>query len=190
MQWCRRGVCTRKNRIDPLEELLPSSGSATLIVPKKIDGHWSSWSKYSDCSCQSGSSIRGLKKAVRHCNNPVPQNGGRGCIGNDEKFILCSDSEINCEDDLSGNVEKICRQANLLDPEILPFGDAQNTSSCQIHCFKAGPEGGSISNHWLFPDGTKCSDDGQHFCIRGRCQVGILFATNFNDLSGFNFVSC
>lgn len=145
---------------------------STLIVSKKIDGHWSSWSEYSTCSCQSGSSIRGLKTSTRKCDNPPPQEGGRGCEGNEEKFILCSDSDIDCPDDLSGHVEKICRQASLLDAEILPFGDAGNTSSCQIHCFKAGPEGGSISsNHWLFPDGTKCHNDGQHFCIKGRCQV-------------------
>ena len=149
--------------------------SSLSVLPKKIDGHWSSWSAYGSCSCQSGASISGLQKSVRTCSDPQPQNGGNPCNNPNEdapseKFITCSNSESNCLIDISGHVESICRDANLIDSDILPFGDAQNTSSCQVQCFKAGSKGGSISKGWKFPDGTKCGLEDQ-FCVEGECKV-------------------
>lgn len=140
------------------------------MVQKRVHGQWSSWSAFGSCSCQSGSSIQGLRQSSRKCNNPRPQNGGRFCSGVGEKYKLCSAGSDVCSDDLSTSVEKICRQANLDDASILPFGDAQNTSSCQIQCFKAGSGGGSVSNGWFFPDGTNCLGN-NHFCIKEKCQV-------------------
>ena len=73
-------------------------------------------------------------------------------------------------------MEQICQHASLEDPGILPFGDARNTSSCQLQCFKAGEEGGSISKGWNFPDGTLCgAGNDDRFCVDGLCQVILHF---------------
>ena len=151
--------------------------SSLSVSTKKIDGHWSSWSAYGSCSCQSGSSIRGLQKSIRTCSDPKPLNGGNPCnrgrhddAAPTEKFQTCGSESANCLKDVSGHVESICRDANLIDSDILPFGDAQNTSSCHVQCFKAGSKGGSISKGWKFPDGTKCGLEDQ-FCVDGECKV-------------------
>ena len=166
---------------------------ASLTIPKVIDGNWTEFSDWSECSCRIGSRLRVSK---RSCTNPKPENGGKDCEGVSEKFILCSDSEFDCPlDDHSELVESTCIGASLVDSSILPFGknNAHNTSSCQIECFKvrvfgfmcctyflaklfqAGSKGGSISKGWNFPDGTKCRDGGdegdQFHCVRGKCQV-------------------
>ena len=52
---------------------------------------------------------------------------------------------------------------------LLPFGDAHNTTTCRIHCFKAGRSGGSVSEGWSFPDGTRCGED-HNICIKGQCK--------------------
>lgn len=46
-----------------------------------IDGGWSEWSEWNDCGnhCL-------CKKRTRKCNNPIPENGGQYCIGNEEEF--------------------------------------------------------------------------------------------------------
>ena len=172
-KWCRRGFCTRKFQTDQelaSDETFPNM-KTSMTVPKIINGHWSSWSAYGPCSCQSESSIRGLQISSRTCTNPKPENGGTFCEGSSEKYVLCSDSELNCSADLSGLVEKTCLTASLIDSDILPFGDAQNTSTCQIQCFKAGSKGGSQSKGWHFPDGTKCGSNVDQFCVKGQCKV-------------------
>ena len=137
----------------------------------KVNGQWSSWSTFGKCSCHANQNIKGVKRATRQCNNPSPANGGQDCLGNREKFMICSASDdYYCENDLSATVEKICQSASLANPAILPFGDAQKTLDCQVQCFMAGPDGGSFSSGW-FPDGTRCLDnDDHHVCIQGKCE--------------------
>ena len=59
------------------------------------------------------------------------------CNGIDTKYVTCGRNECpDAVEDLSLTVEAICQKASLEDPTILPFGDAQNTSSCRVHCFR------------------------------------------------------
>ena len=82
--------------------------------------------------------MRGLLSFKRSCDNPLPKPGGSFCEGMDTKYVTCNTKECNSnfEDDLSSSVEAVCQKASLADPAILPFGDALNTSSCRINCFK------------------------------------------------------
>ena len=103
-------------------------------------GEWSRWSEMSKCSCKSGSNrIRGLRISKRSCEYPWPNKGGPFCKeGADTKYVICSRNECTkpVVEELSSTVEAICQKASLEDPTILPFGDAQNTSSCRVHCFR------------------------------------------------------
>lgn len=139
-----------------------------LVVPKEVLGQWSSWSSFPDCPCAGGSQIKGLRRATRKCVKEP-------CHGPNIKYMSCTELEGHyCddnEDDLSSEVEHICQKMSLQNPDILPFGDAQNTSSCQVHCFKAGPQGGSMSSRIHFPDGTICSETNDHLCVQGSCKT-------------------
>ena len=92
----------------------------------------------SNCTCSLGSNrVRGLRFAKRSCEPPWPKRRGGLCNGIDTKYVTCGRNEcLEAFEDLSLTVEAICQKASLEDPTILPFGDAQNTSSCRVHCFR------------------------------------------------------
>nr|XP_023660300.1 SCO-spondin [Paramormyrops kingsleyae] len=59
-----------------------------------VDGAWSQWGAWTQCSAPCGG---GVKLRFRQCDNPTPQNGGRGCAGvaeqrKDCNSQLCTDS--------------------------------------------------------------------------------------------------
>ena len=51
-----------------------------------VDGEWSSWSDWSLCGVTCGGSVQVRSK---ECNNPVPENGGRPCPGNNTQQQPC-----------------------------------------------------------------------------------------------------
>lgn len=67
-------------------------GSETKNVPCygpscPIDGGWSDWSPWSECDVDYGD---GTKTRTRECTNPVPQNGGAGCVGDAIEIADCN----------------------------------------------------------------------------------------------------
>ena len=57
-----------------------------------IDGGWSKWGFWSLCDAPCGF---GWKFRERQCNNPVPQNGGRDCVGDYREKAECI-AEVPC----------------------------------------------------------------------------------------------
>ena len=51
-----------------------------------MDGNWSKWNDYSECSvkCGAGERIRN-----RTCSNPSPRHGGLSCPGSDTEISKC-----------------------------------------------------------------------------------------------------
>ena len=54
--------------------------------PKAINGGWGSWSSWSECSRTCGG---GASYMERLCDNPLPANHGRYCIGARRKYKIC-----------------------------------------------------------------------------------------------------
>jgi hypothetical protein len=52
-----------------------------------VNGQWSSWSAYDECSVNCGI---GTRTRTRTCNNPPPQYGGLHCAGNSNQSINCT----------------------------------------------------------------------------------------------------
>ena len=52
-----------------------------------VNGGWSEWSSWSDCSNKCG---RGIKRRIRTCTHPEPVNGGDACQGNAMQKTECS----------------------------------------------------------------------------------------------------
>lgn len=59
--------------------------------PKAIDGGWSEWKEWSDCSRTCGG---GVTYSERDCDNPQPQHRGRYCIGERKRVKLCNTNVI------------------------------------------------------------------------------------------------
>ncbi|XP_069890339.1 hemicentin-1 [Dipodomys merriami] len=52
-----------------------------------VDGHWSEWSLWEECTRSCG---RGNRTRTRACNDPPAQHGGRPCEGNAVEIIMCN----------------------------------------------------------------------------------------------------
>ncbi|XP_020625289.1 coadhesin-like [Orbicella faveolata] len=57
--------------------------------PCPIDGNYTEWSKWSDCSVTCGG---GKQKRSRNCTNPPPKHGGKNCddLGPDSESLECN----------------------------------------------------------------------------------------------------
>uniref|UniRef100_A0A3P9CEZ9 Uncharacterized protein n=1 Tax=Maylandia zebra TaxID=106582 RepID=A0A3P9CEZ9_9CICH len=51
-----------------------------------VDGGWSQWGAWTECSLSCGG---GVKFRRRLCDNPSPQSGGRGCLGDVFYTTIC-----------------------------------------------------------------------------------------------------
>ncbi|XP_023810079.1 hemicentin-1 isoform X2 [Oryzias latipes] len=55
--------------------------------PCPVDGNWSEWSVWEECSQTCG---QGNRTRFRTCSNPLPQYGGKPCEGKAVEVIMCS----------------------------------------------------------------------------------------------------
>ena len=59
-----------------------------------VDGQWSAWQDWSECSDTCGNS--GTQTKSRYCDNPLPQFGGQDCDGEDSGTQTCTPSPPPC----------------------------------------------------------------------------------------------
>ncbi|TRY68737.1 hypothetical protein TCAL_10749 [Tigriopus californicus] len=64
-------TCAASN--DVIERISPPA-----VIEVYARGQWGVWGEWSECNAKCG---RGVRKRVRHCNNPAPVNGGPECEG-------------------------------------------------------------------------------------------------------------
>ncbi|XP_074919520.1 SCO-spondin-like [Chelonoidis abingdonii] len=63
----------------------------------RLEGSWGAWGPWSPCPqrCQEGTQFR-----FRECDNPAPQHGGRGCIGDSQQQRACHQGEPPCQEEV------------------------------------------------------------------------------------------
>ena len=61
-----------------VQDLFGVSKVTCLLSFTIVDGSWSAWGSYGQCSKTCG---RGIKIRHRYCTNPAPARGGRNCTG-------------------------------------------------------------------------------------------------------------
>ncbi|XP_078578159.1 ectin-like [Branchiostoma floridae x Branchiostoma japonicum] len=64
----------------------------TSAVTAQVDGGWSDWGAWTDCSATCGV---GLRTRDRTCTNPAPANGGANCLGVFHFWRECS-TGVSC----------------------------------------------------------------------------------------------
>ncbi|KAG5879484.1 hypothetical protein JTB14_013989 [Gonioctena quinquepunctata] len=134
--------------------------------PESVNGGWGSWSSWSSCSRTCGG---GVSTSTRDCNSPIPQYGGRYCLGDRNKFKLCNKDlcpldqpsfrDVQCE-------EQNEKQFNGLLHKWKPF--FRKDEPCVLYCVneqnsfaKLGPR---------VKDGTPCKAGTKNRCISGICR--------------------
>ena len=58
-----------------------------IILFLPVDGHWSPWGQYSQCTKTCG---RGSQYRNRACDNPAPSSGGKHCLGPSQQSNECN----------------------------------------------------------------------------------------------------
>ncbi|CDW52715.1 angiogenesis inhibito [Trichuris trichiura] len=154
--WCKNGKCVPW----PIDQ-----------VPVAVDGQWNAWSslKHSYCSdCVVKGALR-LRKEVRMCSSPPPNNGGKSCAGSAVRGLVCR-GESDC-DNMSKRefANRIC--LSIRDDPVKPDKELTGksfqhpTSPCKIWCYLKDTL--LIRSKGRYPDGTPCGP--KRYCVAGVC---------------------
>ncbi len=77
-----------------MHHFFPAGGSI-YIYNFILDGGWSAWSSWLSCCINEKTISR------RECNNPLPQNGGVNCSGDEVKIKLEPCQRVPCISNLN-----------------------------------------------------------------------------------------
>lgn len=164
-RWCIEGSCQ------------PWTGSSSR-QPQVVSGQWSGWSDAMD-SCQGSScsscqikNQMSVRRVIRTCENPAPNNGGSKCEGNNYRAFVCNKQP--CQYGLTANqyASQNCtflRNKKLGDNiRTNGIGLQQDQDPCKIWCETTTSKDYyfTVSN---FPDGTPCGHN--KFCLAGHCLI-------------------
>ena len=71
----------------------PCYANTFIFLSADVDGNWGSWK---DTTCSS-SCKGGTRTRTRKCNNPIPLNEGKQCLGLEEEEIPCNTETTCCK---------------------------------------------------------------------------------------------
>ncbi|KAK3601758.1 hypothetical protein CHS0354_016122 [Potamilus streckersoni] len=154
-KWCQQGACVKRE------------------LPRVRHGGWGPWRSYGRCTRPCGG---GIKKSIRSCNNPEPENGGRFCVGKRIKYRHCNTKpctpgtpDFRLQQCAEYNSKR--RQYGLpVESHWIPKYDGiQLKDACKLYCQS------NASNIFYMlkskvVDGTKCRPDGDDMCVDGKCR--------------------
>jgi choriolysin H len=81
-----QGIWSRVTaHLDWIRKVLDEPGTSTCAPTPgpDVDGNWSDWSSWGNCSQSCGG---GTRRQMRTCSNPAPQGNGANCVGYAEKI--------------------------------------------------------------------------------------------------------
>ncbi|XP_066144477.1 A disintegrin and metalloproteinase with thrombospondin motifs 9 isoform X2 [Euwallacea fornicatus] len=161
--WCYKRECIADDR----RQFIP------------IDGGWGEWQSWGSCSRTCGG---GIKKSVRYCDSPIPENGGNYCTGKSAQYMSCNTQ--NCEENVKDFRAIQCSDFNGItkglpnltqDVQWIPkygLGSPDRTEDyCRLYC-KPSHSGAYYALKEKVIDGTKCGKSGFDICVNGMCRPG------------------
>ncbi|XP_067651934.1 A disintegrin and metalloproteinase with thrombospondin motifs 16-like isoform X2 [Haliotis asinina] len=168
--WCRQGKCVKYGRHGP----------------KPVNGNWSVWTKWTDCSRTCG---KGVKSRSRECNNPLPQYGGKPCQGLTQETVICNAKTCPYGDDDFLEVQCSTYNEKPFKGWYLqwkPYKKLYNAQDpCKLYCV-AETQNFVFTVKHLAIDGTSCNHD--NICVTGACKrVGcdlVIGSAARNDICG------
>ncbi|XP_065187399.1 SCO-spondin-like isoform X2 [Sycon ciliatum] len=180
--WSKWSVCSKdcgpgiENRTRECDTPIPQYGGLSClghtmqsqpceVKPCPIDGQWSVWSSWTNCSQWCGT---GYQERFRACNNPAPQFGGQPCPGLniDNQTCFLRHCPIDggfgnwskwsvCSEDCGPGIENRTRECDTPIPQYggLPcLGHTMQSQPCEV---KPCP----IDGQWnVWSDWTNCSE--------------------------------
>lgn len=133
--------------------------------PEAVQGGWGPWGNWSSCTRTCGG---GISVSERECNNPLPQNKGRYCIGQGRKYKICNTTP--CPTGTRSFREQQCSEKDH-DTD----GAGQHTwkpyymeeQPCVLYCINENGVLGKLAPSVI--DGTPCRPGSRSKCISGIC---------------------
>uniref|UniRef100_A0A7N6B7Q9 Peptidase M12B domain-containing protein n=1 Tax=Anabas testudineus TaxID=64144 RepID=A0A7N6B7Q9_ANATE len=152
-KWCFSGECV-----------------AAGYHPESVSGGWAPWSEWSACSRTCGGGIQG---AQRDCDNPVPKNRGRYCLGERQRYKTCNTKP--CPHSLPSFRDIQCGHFNAIPykGKFYKWEAVINRGNpCELHCHPLN-EHFSEKMRDAVIDGTPCHEGNKSrdMCINGICKV-------------------
>ncbi|KAK6176237.1 hypothetical protein SNE40_014557 [Patella caerulea] len=156
--WCKSGKCV----------------NMTQHNGPPVDGEWGDWEKYGPCSRTCGG---GVKDKIRHCNNPVPSNLGKYCLGKRKKYKSCNTkpcppSKTDFREDQCNNAsKKIYINTLPANAKWVPkYSGVQMKDACKLFCrTDQGSAYYQLADKVI--DGTKCQANEDDICVNGKCRA-------------------
>ncbi|KRF83490.1 uncharacterized protein Dvir_GJ24366, isoform D [Drosophila virilis] len=157
--WCQKGIC------------VPRLGSSLQMV----HGGWGPWSAFTPCSLTCGG---GVQESRRECNQPLPENGGKYCLGSRKKYRSCNTHP--CPPGTVDPREQQCYDMNGKNfkiPGIKPdskwipkYGlNTHVTDKCKLYC-RLEDDSAYFLLQEMVKDGTTCTVDSFDKCVNGICR--------------------
>ncbi|XP_020379997.2 A disintegrin and metalloproteinase with thrombospondin motifs 1 [Rhincodon typus] len=160
-KWCMEGKCVNQTSMKKYNT--------------PVHGSWGSWGPWGECSRTCGG---GVQYSFRHCNNPVPQNGGKYCEGKRVQYKSCNTMdcpanngktfrEEQCE--THNDVSKSAAFGGMPTVEWIPkYAGVSPKDRCKLIC-RAKGTGYYFVLQPKVADGTPCSPDSTSVCVQGQC---------------------
>ncbi|XP_069698808.1 A disintegrin and metalloproteinase with thrombospondin motifs 12-like [Periplaneta americana] len=136
--------------------------------PEAVNGGWSAWSKWSDCSRTCGG---GIKFMDRDCTAPTPQNHGRYCLGERREYRVCNTRP--CDPESPTFREQQCAEYNTKPREGAlhkwsSYVISNPAKSCTLICVNEENAVATLAQR--AKDGTRCKPGTKDMCVAGLCR--------------------